>query len=170
MVYIDIYRQDGPALEKVASYAQWRLEYKRDTLQDVNGDGLKDFLVNWYGSTGCCLKNFYAVYLHQQDEGGFSKEYEFINPTFSPKEMVIRGVQYGHPGETEMYKYKWNGPRVDTLEIIYYERNDNGSKTGNVIREQYSQGNTNNKQIGKLPAVPKEYRRIYGYDWFVGNI
>ena len=33
----------------------------------------------------------------------FSKNFEFINPTFSPKEKIIRGICYGHPGETEMY-------------------------------------------------------------------
>ena len=38
-----------------------------------------------------------------------SNNFEFINPTFSPKEKIIRGVCYGHPSETEMYKYKWNG-------------------------------------------------------------
>ena len=47
-----------------------------------------------------------------------------INPTFSPKEKIIRGVGYGHPGETEMYKYKWNGNTIDTMEYVYFERND----------------------------------------------
>lgn len=169
-VYIDIYLKQNNRFTKVASHEQWLLEYTRDTLKDVNGDGLKDLLVNWYGNNGCCLKNFYDVYLFQPETGTFSEGYEFINPTFSASEKIIRGVEYGHPGETEMYKYKWAGLSIDTVEIISYEKNKEGIKTGKVIRERYLQNNTQNKKIEQLKSVPKEYRRIYGYDWFTGNI
>ena len=138
------------------------MTYVSDTLQDVNGDGLNDLLVNWYGSNGCCLKNFYAVYLYQPQNGTFSNGYEFINPTFSAKEQVVRGVAYGHPGEAGMYKYKWNGLQVDTLEHIYFEKDEKGKKTGKVIRK------TNKEE--RLDQVPAEYKHIYGYDWFLGKV
>ncbi|MCK5857412.1 MAG: hypothetical protein KAG64_07975 [Bacteroidales bacterium] len=107
-IYIDIYSKSDNKYEKVISHEQWALTYVNDTIRDINGDGLNDFVVNWYGSSGCCLKAFSNVYLIRQDKKAFSENFEFINPTFSPKEKVIRGVCYGHPGETELYKYKWN--------------------------------------------------------------
>ncbi len=148
--------------------ASGRQPMSTDTLQDVNGDGMNDFLVNWYGSNGSWLKNFYDVYLYQPQTGTFSEGYEFINPTFSSKEKVIRGVEYGQPGETEMYKYKWNGLQVDTLEYIYFEKNDKGKNTGKVIRNRVL-NNTGARKEERLSQVPAEYRRIYGYEWFTGK-
>lgn len=158
----NVYLVQDKAFTKVASHKQGGSGITTDTLQDVNGDGIKDYLINWYGNTGCCLKNFYAVYLYQPQSGTFSNGYEFINPTFSAKEQVIRGVEYGHPGETSMYKYKWNGLQVDTLEYIYFEKNDEGDKTGKVIRKTAKEE--------RLKQAPEEYRHIYGYDWFLGKV
>lgn len=158
----NIYLVQDRSFIKVASHNQGGSGSTTDTLQDVNGDGIKDYLINWYGNTGCCLKNFYAVYLYQSQTGTFSHGYEFINPSFSAKEQVIRGVEYGHPGETSMYKYKWNGLQVDTLEYIYFEKNEEGKKTGKVIRK------TNKEE--RLNQAPAEYRHIYGYDWFLGKV
>src|SRR5688572_3996735 len=89
-VFVDIYIRKDKKLEAVLSHEQWSMTYVTDTIMDVNGDGYKDFLVNWYGATGCCLKNFYNVYLFNPESGGFSDDFEFINPTFSSKEKVIR--------------------------------------------------------------------------------
>lgn len=157
----NIYLVQDKSFIKVASHNQGGSGSTTDTLQDVNGDGIKDYLINWYGNTGCCLKNFYAVYLYQPQSGTFSTGYEFINPTFSAQEKVIRGVEYGHPGETSLYKYKWNGLQVDTLEFIYFEKNEKGKKTGKVIRKT-----TKEERINEAPV---EYRHIYGYDWFLGK-
>ncbi len=68
-----------------------------------------------------------------------------------------------------MYKYKWNGEAVDTLEYVSYEKNRNG-KTGKIIitpNRFYSQ---DVKPLKRLDAVPAEYRKIEGYDWFTGNL
>lgn len=132
-VHIDIYSKDGNKFKKVLSHKQWTLTYVNDTIRDINGDDLKDFVVNWYGATGCCLKAFSDIYLLRKDKKEFSKGFEFINPTFSPEEKIIRGVQYGHPGQTEIYKFKWNGETVDTLEYIYYDTDEEGKKTGKII-------------------------------------
>lgn len=136
--------------------------------QDINGDGLKDFVVNWYGSTGCCLKAFSDVYLLRPDNT-FSNSFEFINPTFSPTEHVVRGVCYGQPGQTEMYKYKWNGEKVDTVEYISFEKNDKGSKTGKLVVSSTLPYSGEYKILKRLNAVPNEYKRIQAYAWFLGN-
>jgi len=169
-VYINIFLIKNKTFLPVLTHKEWGMTYVKDTIQDVNGDGKKDFLVNWYGSSGCCLKNFYNVYLFQTDKIEFSKSFEFINPTFSPNEKLIRGVCYGHPGETEMYKYKWNGINVDTIEYISYEKDIKGIKTGKIIQSKKINYNKPNSEFKKLKKIPKEYNSIYGYDWFIGKV
>jgi hypothetical protein len=168
-IYIDIFSKKDNQFKDVLSHMQWDMTYVNDTIRDINGDGLKDFVVNWYGSSGCCLKAFSNVYLLRQDKKTFSNSFEFINPTFSPKEQIIRGVCYGHPGETEMYKYKWNGELLDTLEYISYEKNDKGEKTGKIIISNDLPYTGYYKILKRLNSVPNEYKKIEGYDWFTGK-
>jgi hypothetical protein len=168
-IYIDIYSRGDNKFEKVVAHQQWNMTYVNDTLRDANGDGLNDFVVNWYGSSGCCLKAFSNVYLLRQNKKAFSENFEFINPTFSPKEKIIRGVCYGHPGETDLYKYKWNGEKVDTLEYISYEKNEEAVKTGKLVISTDRHYGNKFKILKVINSVPKEYRNIYGYEWFTGN-
>lgn len=168
-IYIDIYSRGDSKFEKVVSHKQWTMTYVNDTIKDINGDGLVDFVVNWYGSSGCCLKAFSNVYLLRQDKKSFSKNFEFINPTFSPKEKIIRGVCYGQPGETEMYKYKWTGEKVDTLEYVSYKTNKKGVKTRNIVISTDRPYGDKFKTLKVLKSVPTEYRKIKGYDWFTGT-
>jgi hypothetical protein len=169
-IYIDILTKTDNQFHKVLSHEQWTLEYTGDTIRDINGDGLKDFVVNWYGNTGCCLKAFSNVYLQRADKKSFSNSFKFINPTFSSKEQIIRGVCYGHPGETEMYKYRWNKETVDTVEYIYYEKNDKGKKTGKLIVSNHLPYSDNYKVLKRLSYMPAEYKKIEGYDWFTDNL
>lgn len=168
-VDIDIYSKNNGKYEKVLSHEQWNLTYVSDTIRDINGDGLNDFVVNWYGACGCCLKGFSNVYLMRQDNKSFSESFEFINPTFSPKEKIIRGVCYGHPGETELYKYKWNGEQIDTLEYVSFEKNEKGEKTGKILITTNRPSNGMFKILKVLNEVPAEYNKIDGYDWFTGE-
>ncbi|WP_123924565.1 MULTISPECIES: hypothetical protein [unclassified Flavobacterium] len=168
-VYIDIYSKDGNKFVKVLSHKEWAMTYMDDTIKDINGDGLKDFVVNWYGATGCCLKAFSNIYLFRKDKKTFSKDFEFINPTFSPKEKIIRGVEYGHPGHTAIYKYKWNGEAVDTLEYVYYETDKEDRKTGKIIISKKEAYSKNKKDIRILNSIPVEYKNIEGFDWFTGK-
>lgn len=164
-VYINIYLIGRNGFQEILSLENWNLEYINDTTRDVNGDGNNDFLVNRYGNTGCCLKAYSDVYLYIPDSSEFSNKFEFINPTFSSQEKVIRGVCYGHPGETELYKYKWNGLNVDTIEFIYHDMNQKGQLIRSN-RRPYKKGSRVEK---KLKSVPPEYLNIYGYDWFTGE-
>lgn len=168
-IYIDVFSKKNNRINKVISHEQWNMTYVNDTIRDVNGDGLKDFIVNWYGSSGCCLKAFSNIYLLRPDKKTFSNNIEFINPTFSPKEKIIRGVCYGHPSETEMYKYKWNGEKVDTLEYISYEKNKKGDKTGKIIISSDRPYGKKFTVLKRLDYIPKEYKLIEGYDWFTGK-
>jgi hypothetical protein len=168
-VYIDIFSKNGNKFEKVVSHEQWAMTYVNDTIRDVNGDGLNDFVVNWYGASGCCLKAFSDVYLLRSDRKTFSGNFEFINPTFSSGEKVVRGVCYGHAGETEMYKYKWSGEAIDTLEYVSYEENANDEKTGKIIISNRQPYHENFKILRRLNSIPNEYRKIEGFNWFTGG-
>lgn len=170
-IYIDVFSKHNNVLKKVLSHEEWAMTYVNDTIQDVNGDNIKDFVVNWYGASGCCLKAFKNVYLLKNDEKTFSQGNEFINPTFSPNEKIIRGVCYGHPGYTEMYKYKWNGETVDTLEYVFYETEKDNSekKTGRIIISNHEPYHKDFKILKIVKKVPREYKKIFGYDWFLGN-
>lgn len=168
-VFIDIYSKINGKFQRVISHKQWEMTYINDKIKDINGDGQRDFIVNWYGSTGCCLKGFSNVYLLRSDQQSFSKDLEFINPTFSPQEKMIRGICYGHPGETEMYKYKWNGEKVDTLEYISYEKTEKGQKTGKIISSTSRPFKDGSKAVKVLNSIPIEYKKIEGIDWFTGK-
>lgn len=169
-VVISVYRVNNSQFNLLFTHEQSALSYTDDRISDINGDGLNDFIVNWYGESGCCLKAFSEVYLSNEKFDRFSERFTFINPTFSPKEKLIRGVCYGHPGETEMYKFKWNREQVDTIAYISFEKNSAGQKTGRFIespRRDWEDSAPPRYRI--LSAVPDEYTHIEGYDWFLGN-
>ena len=67
-----------------------------------------------------------------------------------------------------MYKYKWSGENVDTIEYVSYERNEKG-KTGKVIISTNRPDIDNFKVLKIINYVPKEYTKIEGYYWFKGN-
>jgi hypothetical protein len=169
-VYFNIFLIKNDNFLPVLKHIESNMTFTKDTIIDVNNDGENDFLVNWYGSSGCCLKNFYTVYLSQKSNIDFSKSFEFVNPTFSPKEKIIRGVCYGHPGNTEMYKFRWNNSKIDTIEYISYEIDKKGIKTGKIILSKKSYLENPNSKYKRLNDIPKEYKKIYGYDWFIGKI
>jgi hypothetical protein len=162
--FINLYRVIDDKTEKVIEREQGGMTYIRDTIFDVNGDGHKDFLVHWYPSSGCCRRNVYNVYLNQPNKGIFTQDYEFINPTFSAREKVIRGVGYGHSGEVGLYKYKWHGLQVDTIEFIYPVP----STKGQFIKIKKGRDMLNEKEGIVLKAIPKEYHNIESYEWFAG--
>jgi len=132
-------------------------------IKDLDGDGFVDYFIHWYPSSGCCRRNVYDVYRYQAETNKFAKGIQFINPTFFAKEHLVRGVTYGHAGEVPLYKYKWNGRKLDTIEYIY---------PADTIKEKFYRvkrfGDKNDpKKRETLNAVPKEYRKLDGYDWFM---
>ncbi len=154
--YCNVYLFQDEQFKAVIKREQGGMTYIGDTATDVNGDNNKDFVVHWYPSSGCCLAEMYNVYLYQSQEGNFTHDYQFINPTFFPKEKIIIGLEYGHPGETGLYKYKWNGFQIDTIEFIYpcYDQKNKFVKT---THQEYRP--TENEGV-ILNRLPKDYREI----------
>ena len=115
---VRLYRIDHNAIqEKLSKYFSW-MTIPSDTIFDANGDKVKDFALRFYPSSGCCRRDIYYLYLSPEKKEGQLSYIELINPTFYPKEHLIRGIGYGQPGHVELYKYRWHGEELDTLEYI----------------------------------------------------
>lgn len=161
----DIYLLQNDKFKSVVKRVQDGMTYIDDTTRDVNGDKYNDFLVHWYPSAGCCLADIYNVYLYQPQTGGFTNDYEFINPTFFPEEKIIRGLDYGHPGEAGLYKYKWNKLQVDTIEFVYPYFNQKGK----FIKTKKPEYRPTEKEGIVLKSLPNEYKRMdsMAVSWFL---
>lgn len=158
-IYTDIFLFKHQIFKPICSKEVASLSYLGDTIRDVNGDGKLDFLIHWYPAAGCCPRDVYDVYL-QSLTGEFSREFEFINPEFSPHEKIIRGRSYGY--EAPLYKYKWRGFNVDTIEFIYFPGDENGPQ---LVKRRHD----NREEKGQvLTRLPDEYKRI-GYDYEPGQ-
>lgn len=128
---------------------------------DRNGDGLQDLDVEWYSMAGCCLRNSHLVFLCKPD-GTFTDGYQFINPTFNTQTKTIRGVSYGHPGFTPLYKYKWKAYNaVDTIEYIYPNIRDSTNitfiKTNKEVYINDLFDDMHNIKYQKINKLPGEY-------------
>ena len=137
-----------------------------DTIFDANGDGVKDFALRYYPLSGCCRRDIYYLYLSPEKKEGALSYIELINPTFYPKEHLIRGIGYGRPGHVELYKYRWRGEELDTLEYILPDMVTKGKtflKTKR-IRDFYDNDNEGKTHLNKLP---KEYQTVIGLDYFL---
>jgi len=158
----NVFLLDNGNFKNVCEREQLGMTYIDDTLRDVNGDGYNDFLVHWYPSSGCCRRDVYNAFLYQPQTGAFTNDYEFINPTFSTKEKIIRGVEYGHPGEVGLYKYKWNGLKVDTIEFVYPFVNHKGK----FVKTKKQEYRPTEKDGIVLSSLPIEYKRIKKIELF----
>ncbi|MEM6684943.1 MAG: hypothetical protein AAF617_04020 [Bacteroidota bacterium] len=164
-IRINLYKKKAEQLTELINYKEYHLNYIGDTIFDVNGDDRKDVVIHQYPTSGCCLANVRRVFLNLEE--GFSNEYEFLNPTFSPKEHIIRGIEYGHPGHTDLYKYQWNGLTVDTLEYISFLR-DHRKKVQSL--DTLYRLNSNKDTVDILLELPKEYQHIEAIDWFLDKL
>jgi hypothetical protein len=155
-VVVDIYKLQKDKFEKVCEKNISRSAYVDSIITDVNGDNRPDYLFHWYPKSGCCERDMFDVFL-QKPDGSFAKEAEFINPMFSSKEGVIRGLRYGI--KAPLYKYKWNGYKVDTVEYIYFPDSTSGKY---FVKRRHENRNEKGQLLNQLPD---EYVKIgYGDD------
>jgi len=163
---VRLYRIEHDAIqEKLSEYFPW-MTVPSDTIFDANGDEVKDFALRFYPSSGCCRRDIYYLYLSPEKKEGQLSYIELINPTFYPKEHLIRGIGYGWPGHVELYKYRWRGEELDTLEYILPDVATKGKtflKTKR-IRDFYDNDKEGKTHLNKLP---KEYQTVIGLDYFL---
>jgi hypothetical protein len=150
-VKVDLFKLQKNEFKNVVSKDFSVFNYINDTIQDINGDNYKDYLIHWYPMSGCCSRDVFDVFL-QNSSGEFKNDYSFINPTFFSKEKVIRGRCYGH--SPPFYKFKWKGVLIDTIEYIFQPDSTNGNR---YIKRK--QENLKEKGI-VLQSLPVEYKNL----------
>ena len=166
---VRLYRIDHNAMqEKLSKYFSW-MTVPSDTIFDANGDKVKDFALRFYPSSGCCRRDIYYLYLSPEKKEGQLSYIELINPTFYPKEHLIRGIGYGRPGHVELYKYRWHGEGLDVLDTLEYILPDMATKgktflKAKRIRDFYD--TAKGKEI-RLTKLPKEYQTVIDLDYFL---
>ncbi len=69
--YLNIFVLNKSIFRPVLYFNIGQFNFVGDTTRDVNGDHLKDFLVRWLASSGCCARDDYDVYLYQPGNGRF---------------------------------------------------------------------------------------------------
>lgn len=92
----------------------------RDTLIDLNGDNLKDILIEFYALAGTGEKNGIRVYLYDNSKKKFKpcEPLNYLaNPTFYFDKKVVVGYYLGN-GSGQATTLKWHGLKLDTLEHI----------------------------------------------------
>lgn len=141
------------------------MAYVNDTIFDANGDGAKDFLLIHHPPSGCGFCYVNSVYLYQPNQHTFTPRYDFLDPTFSPTEKVIRGVAYSPHAHDDfpLYKCRWNGLKVDSLEYIYHD----DKVSGQFIKVKYNLKRSSKRDTISLKTLPREYRNIEYVDVFM---
>lgn len=159
-----IYNSDATDFNQLVTKKYSNYSFPIFSIKDINADGLKDFIVNWYPASGCCRRNIYDLYLSKADKT-FSKEVTLVNPTFYSKEKVIRGVTYDHPGLASLYKFKWNKLNLDTLEYIYPNLKD--TLQFSFIKSSHKRySSSKSKHLEKLKSLPQEYNSVSEIRYF----
>ena len=167
-----LYKIEGDKVIDTIFQEYWNVGYSMDTIRDVNGDHYLDVITSYYSPSGCCRRNDIYVRVYNPFTHQFEKGLSFMNPTFYPKEGIIRGVKYGHPGEVPLYKFKWNSFAIDTIEYVYPDKDRKSNFILSQRRLTYDElknlslltGDPRVRIVGKLP---EEYLTIEDLDWFL---
>jgi len=124
---------------------------------DVNGDGYKDFVMENYSSNGCCPRDDEYAYLYKPIDGSLTNGEELFNPTYFPKDKLTYIMGYGWPGFVTMYKCKWNGYKLDTIEDI---------KADTAHKNMYFVSNYITGKDYSVKGLPKEYKHLNSTEYF----
>jgi len=159
-VGIYLYLLKNNHFARICSMIDQREAFTGDTLEDVNGDGYKDLVISWYSGCGCCPRADVHVFLYKPDVGVNTEDVALMNPTFLPGKKLVYTMSYGHPDEIALYKCKWSGVKLDTLESVVT------APTHKNKLEIESKITGKTKTVNKLPA---EYRCMSKNDleWFL---
>jgi len=106
--YIKIFSLVKTQPRLIFSYDIGSMNFVSDSIFDINGNGIRDFVVHWYPSSGCCLAYAFDCYIYNDMTDKFSAQFHILNPTFRPENNTTFSMNYGQPGET-MFSMSLNG-------------------------------------------------------------
>jgi hypothetical protein len=158
-VVVSVYVLKDNSFKLIFKETSSRQEYIGDTIEDLNGDGDKDFIYQTYGTNGCCPRENDYIGLYKSDSGTF-KEFELFDPVYIPKARIAYTMTYGHPEEIAIYKCKWNRYELDTIGDLSADREHKNV----FIIDDYKTG-----KIKKVKGIPQEY--LYAdrdKEWLLG--
>ncbi|HEY1167137.1 MAG TPA: hypothetical protein VGE90_18310 [Chitinophaga sp.] len=131
-----------------------------DTLIDLNGDGFKDLLIEYYSANGTGIKNGIEAYVYDKSKKKLKpcEPLKYLaNPTFYFNKKIVAGYYLGNGGGTAT-KLKWNGLQLDTLENIDIQVIHKGSTLSfNLTSVNYLTKRQSFKAL-KTMALPEEYK------------
>lgn len=164
-IRLDIFEQKNGQFKGILTGEDDFMVYVNDTILDANGDGAKDFILINHPASGCGFCYVHSVFLYQPAQHTFVPKHDFLNPTFYPTEGVIRGVAYRPRTDFEfpLYKFRWNGLKVDSVEYIYHDHEVNGQ----FIKVKHTRNKATKKDSIILKTLPREYRNIEDLDVFI---
>ncbi|WP_066408216.1 XAC2610-related protein [Flavisolibacter tropicus] len=131
----------------------------RDTLMDLNGDGYKDLLIEYYADSGTGLKNRVTVYLYDNIKKKFKpceQLSSLANPTFYFDKKIVVGYYVGNGGG-DATKLKWKGHRLDTLEHIDIDITIPDKVAIYTLTSTNYQTKKTSVKTLQVMALPKEY-------------
>lgn len=131
----------------------------KDTLIDLNGDNLKDILIEFYALAGTGEKNGVRVYLYDKSRKKFVQCEQLnylVNPTFYRDKKNVVGYYLGNGGGRAT-KLKWRGLKLDTLEHIDIDVTwQHNTPTFKLASYDYITKKKTSKILENM-SLPKEY-------------
>ena len=152
--------------QKIISQLKGNGEYPvdaMDTLIDLNGDGFKDLLIEYYGAAGTGLKNRITVYLYDEAKKKLKScetLNDLANPTFYFKNKIVVGYYIANGGGSAT-KLKWHGLRLDTLEHIEVDVSNKGDQTIFSLTAYNFVSKKKTTKIVDAMELPKEYKYFH---------
>lgn len=161
--HIFIFNAEAKGYTRVFYTKEWFMNYRGDSIADINGDGYKDYLLSTEATNHTWhVRADWCVNLFNPKNNGFAYVDCYLNPVFSPKEKLVRGTTYGGPGDVELYKIKWAGIVPDTVEIIYRIKGSNKQFIRTTKHPWFD------REKGTIiNAIPAEYKSLPEYDYFM---
>ena len=164
-LFSDIYIFKDNKFKKIISDTA-EIGYSEDTLQDINLDGYKDYMISQYSGAGCCPRDSRIAYLYNAKNGNF-ETVGFFNLEFDNKNKLIYEMDYGSPGLVSLEKSKWNGLSKIKIESIspthFQNRIDSFEKPYTYTKTLYP-----SEKALIIKEVPKEYKKLQHFEYFTG--
>ena len=139
--------------------------YSEDTLQDINVDGYKDYIVSQYSHTGCCPRDDRIAFLYNNKNGNF-ETVGFFNPEFDNENNLIYEMDYGSPGLVSIDKSRWNGlskVKIESIAPTHFE----GMIDSFVKPYSFTKTIYPSEKVKIIKGVPSEYKKLQNYEYFI---